>query len=142
MLADVLIIVNDGSSPYMLQQHDTVEQVLAELGAVEQPRIEVLNKCDLGESASALPGACMVSGKTGEGLELLAERIADELQKTFAPVTFSIGFDRFGVVSQLRPLGRVVSENYTDTGVELTMLLSARDRDAVLAKHGHGILKS
>ena len=36
-LADVLVIVSDGSSPDMLQQHDTVEQVLEELGATGGP---------------------------------------------------------------------------------------------------------
>ena len=116
--------------------------MLAELGATGQPRIEVINKCDLGEAPAPFPGAVRVSGLTGDGLEELAGRIADELQKTYAPVTFSIGFDRFGLVSQLRPLGRVIAENYTDTGLELTMLLSARDRDAVLARRGRDILKT
>ena len=45
-LADVLVIVSDGSSPDMGSQHDTVEQVLEELGATEKKRIEVINKCD------------------------------------------------------------------------------------------------
>lgn len=142
MLADVLIIVNDGSSPDLHQQHDTVEQVLAELGATEQPRIEVINKCDLGAAAALpFPGAVAVSGKTGEGLEDLQDRIAAELQKTYSPVTFMIPFTNYGLSGQLRPLGRVVSETYTDEGMELTMLLSARDRDAVIARHGSGILK-
>ena len=35
-LADVLVIVSDGASPDMLKQHDTVEEVLSDLGATEQ----------------------------------------------------------------------------------------------------------
>ena len=108
-LADVLIIVNDGASARMQEQHDTVEQVLAELGATEQPRIEVVNKCDLGVESLPFPGAVAVSARTGQGLEELADRIAAELQRTFAPTTFVIDFARFGIVSQLRGMGRVVS---------------------------------
>ena len=135
-LADVLVIVSDGASEEMQAQHDTVEQVLQELGATGQPRIEVLNKCDLGRTTPALPGAVLVSAKTGEGLDLLQQRIADELQRTFAPVTFFLPFSQYGLMSQLRPLGRVLSENHTDEGTELTMVLSQADRDRAVSRLG------
>ena len=72
-LADVLVIVNDGASEEIMQQHDTVLQVLSDLGATEQPRIEVINKCDLyTDEAGApmlIPGAVRLSAKTGEGVD-------------------------------------------------------------------------
>ena len=140
-LADVLLIVSDGASEEMLRQHETVEQVLSDLGATEQPRIEVINKCDLGQAVPAIPGAVMVSAKTGEGLDELAGRIAAEIQQTFAPVTFFLPFSQYGVLSQIRPLGRVVSEDYTDEGTELTIMLSAEDRDRLVSRYGADILK-
>jgi len=140
-LADVLIIVSDGASEEMLKQHETVEQVLAELGATEQPRIEVINKCDLGAAVPALPGAVMVSARTGEGLDELSARIAAELQKTYAPVTFFLPFSQYGLLGQIRPLGRVISENLTDTGTELTMIIGQADRDRLVSKYGPDILK-
>ena len=140
-LADVLLIVSDGASEEMLRQHETVEQVLSDLGATEQPRIEVINKCDMGQAVPAIPGAVMVSAKTGEGLDELAARIADEIQQTFAPVTFFLPFSQYGVLSQIRPLGRVVSETYTDEGTELTVMLSAEDRDRLVSRYGADILK-
>ena len=78
-LADVLLIVNDGASSEMYKQHDTVMQVLSELGATEQPRIEVVNKCDLGTAEPTFPGAVMVSAKTGDGLEELTRVMAEKL---------------------------------------------------------------
>ena len=75
-LADVLILVNDGASPEIMIQHDTVEEVLAELGATEQPRIEVINKCDLQLEGCPIPGAVMISALAGTGLEELQDRIA------------------------------------------------------------------
>ena len=140
-LADVLLIVNDGASSEMHKQHDAVMQVLEELGATEQPRIEVINKSDLGGVDPTFPGAVMVSAKTGDGLDELHRRIAAELQKTFAPVTFVIPFSQYGLVSQIRPLGRVVNEAYTDEGTELTIIIGHADRDRLVAKYGKGIIK-
>lgn len=141
VLADVLVIVSDGASDQMQAQHDTVEQVLQELGATEQPRIEVLNKCDLGFAAPSIPGAVLVSAKTGEGLDELKQRIANELQKTYAPVTFFLPFAQYGLMSQLRPLGRVVSEQHTDKGTELTMVISQADRERVVSRLGVQIIR-
>lgn len=140
-LADVLLIVNDGASVEMYQQHDTVMEVLAELGATEQPRIEVVNKCDLGQAEPTFPGAVMVSAKTGEGIENLQRRIAAELQKAYAPVTFVLPFSQYGLVSQIRPLGRVVNESYTDEGTELTIVIANADRDRLVARYGAQIIK-
>ena len=140
-LADVLVIVSDGASPDMLQQHETVEQVLRELGATEQPRIEVINKCDLGAAVPALPGAVMVSAKTGEGLDELRSRIAAELQKSFAPATIFLPFSQYGLLGQIRPLGRVVSEKHTDEGTELTMILSEADRDRLAVRYGKALFR-
>ena len=140
-LADVLVIVSDGASREMLRQHETVEEVLASLGATEQPRIEVINKVDLGLSSPSIPGAVMVSAATGEGMDELRARIARELQKTYAPVTFFLPFSQYGVLSQIRPLGRVVNESYTDEGTELTIILSQTDRDRIVSKYGKDIVK-
>ena len=139
-LADVLLIVSDGASREMLQQRETVEEVLRDLGATEQPRIEVVNKCDLG-AAPVLPGAVMVSAQTGEGIPELQARIAQELQKTHAPVTLFLPFSQYGQLAKLRPLGRVVSENHTDTGTELTIILSAADRDRIVAQYGAQVIR-
>mgnify|MGYP000879070805 CR=1 FL=1 len=146
VLADVLVIVNDGASEEIMQQHDTVVQVLSDLGATEQPRIEVINKCDLyTDEAGApmlIPGAVRLSAKTGEGIAELHARIAEQLQKTYASVTFVLPFDRFGLVGQIRPLGRVINEEYTDTGLELTVVLANADRDRLVSKYGKEILKT
>lgn len=140
--ADILVIVSDGASEELEQQHDTVEQVLAELGATEQPRIEAINKCDLGLAGTSIPGAVMISARTGEGLDELSRRIAAELQKTYSPVTFAVPFSQYGILGQIRPLGRVVSETYTDEGTELTIVLASADRDRLVSKYGKGILKA
>ena len=139
-LADVLVIVSDGASPEMLRQHDTVEEVLTELGATEQKRIEAINKCDLTDAAPAFPGAVMISAKTGQGLEELKTKIAEALQESYAPVTFLIPFSRYGLLAEIRPLGRVISENHRAEGTELTLCLDKENTARLVRKYGAGIL--
>ena len=140
-LADVLVIVSDGSSREMFSQHDTVEEVLAELGATEQKRIEVINKCDEGDPDPVFPGAILISAKTGEGLEDLKAKIAETLQESHRPVTFLIPFSRYGILSEIRPLGRVITENHTDTGTELTVMIAGEDAERLVRKYGNEIVK-
>ena len=140
VLADVLVIVSDGSSKEMFSQHDTVEEVLAELGATEQKRIEVINKCDEGDPDPVFPGAVLISAKTGEGLEDLKQKIAEALQASHKPVTFRIPFSRYGLLSEIRPLGRVIAENHTDTGTELTLMIASEDAERLIKKYGSGIV--
>ena len=140
-LADVLVIVNDGASAEMAKQHDTVEEVLAELGATEQKRIEVVNKCDIADPWPSFPGAVMISAKTGEGIGELRQRIAEALQENHMPVTFMIPFDRYGILAQIRPLGRVITEEYTDTGTEVTIVLAKEDVSRIVAQYGTAIIK-
>ena len=141
-LADVLVIVNDGANPDMMKQHDTVEEVLAELGATEQKRIEVINKCDEGDPDPVFPGAVLISAKTGEGLDELRAKIAESLQATHRPVTFSIPFTNYGILSEIRPLGRVISEEHTDTGTEITLFIAREDAERMIRKYGAEIIRN
>ena len=140
-LADVLVIVNDGASPDMMKQHDTVEEVLAELGATGQTRIEVINKCDAGDPDPVFPGAVLISAKTGEGLDDLLDRIAETLQASHRSVTFVVPFSRYGILAGIRPLGRVISEEHTDTGTEITMYIAQDDAERIIRKYGAEIIR-
>ena len=140
-LADVLVIVNDGASSEMTTQHDTVEEVLRDLGATEQTRIEAVNKCDIADPWPSFPGAVMISAKTGEGLEELKGRIAEAIQGSYAPVTFMIPFAKYGQLAQIRPLGRVTAERHTDAGTEITLIMAREDAARVAARYGAEIIR-
>ena len=140
VLADVLVIVSDGASPDMAAQHDTVEQVLEELGATEQKRIEAINKCDLADPAPAFPGAVLISAKTGSGLDELKTAIAEAIQETCSPVTFIIPFSRYGILSEVYALGRILSEEHTPEGTEITVLISGKDAERLVRKYGIAIV--
>jgi GTP-binding protein HflX len=140
-LADVLVIVSDGASPDMAAQHDTVEQVLEELGATEQKRIEVINKCDEADPPPAFPGAILISAKTGAGLDDLKTAIGEAIRGTRAPVTFTIPFSRYGILSEIHALGRVLTEEHTAEGTEITVMIAGEDAERLVRRYGTGIVK-
>ena len=81
-----------------------------------------------------------ITAKTGEGLEDLKQKIAETLQASHRPVTFHIPFSRYGLLSEIRPLGRVITENHTDTGTELTLMIASEDAERLVRKYGSGII--
>ncbi len=89
--AEVLLHIRDAASAYGEEQKAQVEKVLAELGALSKPRIEVLNKIDLLDEhqreglasrpqSQALSGReVAVSAQTGEGIDALLTAIDEAL---------------------------------------------------------------
>jgi GTP-binding protein HflX len=78
--AEVLLHVQDCSSPHREQQKEDVEKVLAELGALEKPMVQVMNKIDLLPPEDALECAAnesmaAISARTGQGVPHLLELI-------------------------------------------------------------------
>lgn len=135
-LADVLVIVSDASSREIMQQRDTVDDVLAELNALDQPRIEALNKCDLSNEPSPIPGGILVSAKTGTGLDALKAAIAGQLQATHQTVTYFIPFQDYGVLGQIRKLGKISEEAHDDLGTTVTLKISQADQELIRKKWG------
>ncbi|CUB08080.1 GTPase HflX [Tepidiphilus thermophilus] len=93
--ADLLLHVVDGASEDREAQRATVEAVLAEIGAQDVPRLEVLNKIDLlAEVPAELSDECgsirrvCVSARTGEGLDALRSALASRL-RALLPSTFA-----------------------------------------------------
>ena len=124
-LADVLVLVGDASSSDMLAQHQVVEEVLQKLEATRQPRIDVLNKCDIApeEAFGPLPHALRISAKTGEGLDALLAAIAKELRSRECKVSVLVPFDQYAVIGEMRQLGRVLEEEYLENGTRVTAML-------------------
>ena len=138
-LADLLIIVNDYSSPDMLPQYEVVCQVLEQLGATSQPRIHVLNKCDAApeEEFDPLPNAIRISAKTGEGLESLTAAIAAALRQGERKVEVLVPFADYNVVSEIRAQGRILNEDYTDNGTQVSCMLDEAAYGRLLSRYPH-----
>jgi GTP-binding protein HflX len=106
--ADLLLHVVDVSEPESERRGsiEAVDEVLAEIGAGERPRLLVLNKIDLLDEIGrrdALVGsdAIAVSAQTGEGIDELRDAIATSFEATLRPVELLIPYDEGGRLSEL-----------------------------------------
>lgn len=124
--ADVLVHVVDAAHPDPLSQIAAVRTVLAEIpGALDVPELIVLNKTDLADAVTLaalrtrLPGAVMVSARTGEGLGDLRARIEEMLPRPEVVVDVVVPYSRGDLVSRAHADGEIETVEYVESGTRL-----------------------
>jgi len=131
--ADLLLHVVDASAPEeeLVAMTGAVEEVLEEIGAGEGRRILVLNKADKlddarrHELAFRHPDASLVSAVSGEGLDDLRERIADDFERTLRDVELLVPFSEGGTLSELHDVAGDLERTDTPEGVRVLARLPA-----------------
>ncbi|HWI22987.1 MAG TPA: GTPase HflX [Baekduia sp.] len=131
--ADLILHVVDASAEEeeMLEMMAAVDEVLAEIGAGENPRVLVLNKADALDEDRRLelgfrhPDAELVSGVTGEGLERLQARIEREFAKTLQSVELLLPFSEGGSLAELHELAGDLNREDTAAGVRVVARVPA-----------------
>jgi len=118
--------VLDVSSPAVDEQAETVEQVLADLGAADKPRVVALNKVDLlgpagrRRAISAVsgryPGAAAVSATNRSGLPQLLEAIDRASRGDAVALDILVPYGRESVLAELRKIGGVERTEYVEGG--------------------------
>jgi len=132
-LADLVLHVVDANETEEELEAMTraVEDVLEEIGVGDQPRILVLNKADQldderrHELAFRHGDASLVSAITGEGLEELQERIADEFERRMRDVELLVPFSEGGTLSELHDVAGDLERTDTPEGVLVQARLPA-----------------
>jgi GTP-binding protein HflX len=136
LVADLILHVVDGSLPedVLEEQIESVESVLAEIGAGEIPVELVVNKVDRLDLrarrrvSNRFPGSLEVSAATGEGIDELKARIAERFADRFDEVRLLVPYDEGRVLSDLYALGAPIDERTdTDEGVVIRARLPHRD---------------
>jgi GTP-binding protein HflX len=136
LLADLVVHVLDAALPddVLREQRHAVETVLTEIGAGAVPVEVVLNKVDRLDPVArrrvdnAFPEAVLVSATTGEGLEVLRERIAERFADRFEDVRLLVPYDEGRALSELYALGAPIEERAdTHAGVLVRARLPHRD---------------
>ena len=125
--ADLLVIVSDLSSPFYRQQREVVYDVLHQLGADGKPVVEALNKADKAEIGGMIEpaGAILISAASGMGLDHLKAEISRRIASLRTRVTLSVPYAKGAVLNLLHDQGQVETEEYTETGTNVTCLLDA-----------------
>ena len=120
-IADIILIISDGSSIDMMKQYQVVNNVLAELGASDKPYIHIINKIDKGVDVSAFPEAIPISAATGQGIDDLYTAIAETLDNSFIKLKVLIPYSNASLEGRLHRERTIVEEKYTEKGYEVTI---------------------
>ncbi|NTU71916.1 MAG: GTPase HflX [Coriobacteriia bacterium] len=128
--ADLQLHVTDAGSLQREQQMAAVLEVLEEIDAHTGCHIVVFNKCDTIDSDERAmlqrryPGAVFVSGLTGDGLDALTARIADEAARGSVTVTVLLPYTRGDLVALAHERAQILSERHTEAGTQLALQVS------------------
>jgi GTP-binding protein HflX len=123
--ADLLLHIADAGAAQRDPQMQAVREVLQEIGASSTPSVVVYNKIDTlpVEELDALkrrqPGAVFVSGLTGEGLESLRSRIAEEASRGGVTMAVLIPYTRGDLIALAHERGQIVTERHHEEGTRL-----------------------
>jgi len=117
LYADLLLIVSDASNPSCAMQQQVVDDVLAQLGAKDKPRLNVFNKTDRPQANAYLNNdAVAISAKTGKGLDALLCAIEKALAKGRISAKILVPYARGDVAAFIHKYGIVTSESYEAQG--------------------------
>jgi GTP-binding protein HflX len=122
--ADALLEVVDATHENAVEQSQTVNDVLEELGASDKPRITALNKIDLLANPASVdtaiyPNAIAVAAVTGQGLEALLTKVGAVLTEDMLYLRALVPYSRGDLLEQWRRRGRVLRQDETEEGTRV-----------------------
>ncbi len=127
--ADLILNLCDISSDRVEEQLEVTRNLLDELGCGDIPVLTVYNKVDkLGYLPKQPDNEKIVflSAKEGIGFETLLEKIAANLFAGVKEVSACIPYSQGSLLHHIRQRGKVISEEFTESGVELRFLADQR----------------
>lgn len=122
--ADLILHVADVSNPQMDEQMYTVYETLQNLGVKDKPVITVFNKQDMLAEETVLRDfkaeeTVQISALTGAGIMALEECIERVLRKQKASIECVFSYREAAKVQMIRKYGELLSEEYTEEGIEV-----------------------
>ena len=124
--ADLLVHVMDVTHPQVMRQAKAVHETLEEIGAVEKPIINVLNKIDLLPTPDSIPSALdefpntlAISALAGEGLGRLLTHIESILEAQMIRLDVLIPYEMGELVSLFHQRGLIEREEHTEKGTHI-----------------------
>ena len=131
--ADLLVHMVDITHPNALEQAESVQKTLQEIGAELIPAITALNKIDrLDDPAAArealqdFPNAVAISAITGEGIPDLLALLETELYEKYVPVTVRLPYQEGQLISLFHEQGQVERIEHEKAGVLIEGVIPGR----------------
>lgn len=127
--ADIILNVQDLSSPERKQQAEVTERLLDELGCSGIPRINVMNKSDIAIDIDTIfedESTVLVSARQNYGFERLLSCISAKLPETAKRMKLLVPYDKTSLIGKIRLDGKIFSEEYTENGTLIDALVDIR----------------
>lgn len=127
--ADVILHVQDLSSPYMDEQAEVARNLLSELGCDGIPQINVMNKCDIALNPDMIfenSTTVKISAKHKYGFERLLECISENLPETSKRMKLLVPYSDTSFISKIRTDGKILSEEYAENGIIIDALVDIK----------------
>lgn len=130
--ADLILKVIDVSDEDRHRHEEAVDRVLDEIGAGERPSLTVYNKIDLldpeevGLLRARMPRAVFFSARTGDGLDLLLDRLSAEAAANDRLISADVPYREGGLLKLVHEQGQLISEEYLADRVRIVAKVPAR----------------
>ena len=125
--ADLLLHVVDVSHPKFRDYHDSVLEVLKELGAENKKVITVFNKIDnleqragLKDLADSFENAVFISAKTKENVDALIEKVQELIAGALVEINVDIPLNRMDLVNLIHKEGTMHKIEYFSDKIQLS----------------------
>jgi GTPase len=137
--SNLLLHVIDAASHDAAAQMRAVEEVLESLDCQDIPTIKVLNKIDLVEDGSdahylrlSLPDAVEISAMTGKGLDVLKQRIVDQVRSRYVTLTLEADSANGKLFSYISKYGHILQQDYVEGRARLLVRLPTAEVQRVI----------
>ena len=122
--SDLIIHVVDSSNPQMDTQMHIVYETLEKLGVEDKPIITAFNKLDKLEETPILRDfkaekTLQISAKNGDGVNELMNQVEEILRNQKIYIERVYSYDKAGKIQLIRKYGQLLSEEYTEAGIEV-----------------------
>jgi GTPase len=124
--ASILLHIVDVNDPHVIANVEAVEEILAEIEAIDLPKILVWNKVDLyGDQAlpevdlTGYAGQISISAQEKINLEELLRKIEETASSQLKTVSLLIPFERGDLIPKIFEQAQVKEQTHTEQGVIL-----------------------
>ncbi|WP_303838111.1 GTPase HflX [Ruminococcus flavefaciens] len=127
--ADIILNVQDLSSPEIKEQAEVTASLLNELGCEGIPQIYVMNKADAAPFTDTVfedDNTVMISAKEHTGFDKLLECIMKNLPETAKRMKLLIPYDKGAFLGRIRQDGKIFSEEYAENGTLIDALVDVK----------------
>ncbi len=128
-VSDIILNVQDLSSPEREEQAEVTEKLLSELGCDGIPIINVMNKADSALNLDTVfedDKNVIISARHHDGFDKLLQCIMKNLPQTAKRMQLLIPYDKTAFINSIRSEGKIFSEEYTECGTLIDALVDIK----------------